>query len=252
MNQHLKEVVRGVGVAFPLKIFSVGLNFGFNFLLARLLGAEGTGVYYLALAVTTIAMVLGQIGLGNALLRFTADNAAQEDWDRVAGVTRMGIRMAMGASFLITLILVGSASWIAQYIFSKPDLIAPIRLMALGVLPMSLINLYGELFKGLKKVRDAMIVQVVGLPFVSLPLLALLTGKLGVMGAVTAFVAASILVLLFGVYLWRRVTPQLRGLAGTFDRRLLIKTSLPLFWVSIMTLVMTMTDTILIRLFDMD
>lgn len=246
MDFHMKEVVRGASVAFTLKVFSVGLSFGFNVLLARLLGAEGAGIYFLALTVTTIATVFGRVGLGFALLRFTADHAAKGDWTKVAGVARIGIRIATGASILITLLLFSSASWIAQSIFSKSLLIVPLRLMALSILPMSLLNLYSELLKGLKKIRDSMLVQVVGIPFISLPLLALLGGKLKVMGAVSAYVASTIFVFLFGVFLWRRATPQLRNLPGHFDSRLLIKTSLPLFWVTLMSLVINMTDTILL------
>ncbi|MFQ5822880.1 MAG: flippase [bacterium] len=246
IDQHMIEVVRGASVAFTLKVFSVGLSFSFNVLLARLAGAEGAGIYYLAFTVTTIATVIGRLGLGNALLRFTADNAAKGDWSKLAGVSRMGIRIAMATSFLVTLFLVSSASWIAQSIFAKPSLIEPMRLMALSILPLSLLTLYGELLKGLKKIRDSMLVQVVGIPFCSLPLLALLGSKLEVIGAVTAYVASTILILLFSIFLWRRATPQLKGLTGHFDLRLLIKTSLPLFWVTFMSLVMNMTDTILL------
>jgi O-antigen/teichoic acid export membrane protein len=246
MDPHLIEVLRGASVAFTLKVLGVGLSFSFNVLLARLLGAQGAGIYYLSLTVITIATVFGRIGLGNALLRFTADNAAKGDWHKVAGVSRLGIRMALSTSFLVTLILVFSASWIAQSIFSKPDLTEPLRLMALSILPVSLINLYGELLKGLKNIRDSMLVQVVGIPLVSLPFLALLGGKLGVMGAATAYVVSSLLVLLFGVFLWRRATPQLRRLTGHFDLGLLMRSTLPLFWITFMNLVMSWTDTVLL------
>ena len=100
----MKEVVRGTATAFTLKALGTGLSFGFNIILARLLGAKGAGVYYLALTVTTIASVVGRMGLDNTLLRFTAANAEQKDWDKVAGIYRMGIRIAVGASILVTLL----------------------------------------------------------------------------------------------------------------------------------------------------
>jgi len=246
MDHHMKEVVRGAAVAFVLKVLGAGLGFGFNVLLARLLGAEGTGVYYLALTVTTIASVVGRMGLDNALLRFTAANAAQREWDKVAGVYRKGIWIAVGASSAAMLIVVSSASWIAQSIFSEPTLTAPLRLMAFGILPMSLLTLHAELLKGLKKIRDAMLVQGVGLPIISVPLLSLLGGSLGILGAAVAYVMSTVIVLLLGIGLWRRATPQLRGLRGIFDTRRLITTSLPLFWVASMNLVMSWTDTIML------
>ncbi len=67
LDSHMIEVVRGTSVALGMKVLAVGLGFGLNVLLARLLGAEGAGVYYLALTVTSIAAVVGRIGLDNAL-----------------------------------------------------------------------------------------------------------------------------------------------------------------------------------------
>jgi O-antigen/teichoic acid export membrane protein len=246
MDRHMKEVVRGAVTAFTLKALGAGLSFGYNVLLARLLGAKGAGVYYLAVTVTTIASVFGRMGLDNTLLRFTAANAAGGDWDKVAGIYRIGIRIAVGASILATMLILISASWIAQGIFSEGTLADPLRLMALGILPMSLLTLHGELLKGLKRIRDAMLVQGVGLPMVGVPLLALLGVSLGVLGAAAAYVISSFSVLLLGIILWRRATPQIRKLCGSFDTRLLISTSLPLFWVASMNLVMNWTDIIML------
>lgn len=246
MDHHMKEVVRGAATAFVLKVVGAGLGFGFNVLLARLLGAEGVGVYYLALTVTTIASVVGRVGLDNALLRFIAVSAVQGDWNKVAGVYRRGIWITTVVSTVSTLFVVGSASWIAQSIFSEPTLAAPLRLIALGILPLSLLILYAEMLKGLKKTSEAVLVQSIGVPLISIPLLVLLGGPFGVVGAVIAYVLATILVLLLGIGMWRRATPQIRSLRGDFDVRRLISTSLPLFWVASMNLVMSWTDTVML------
>ena len=55
LDHHMREVLRGAMVAFPLRLVSAGLVFALNILLARILGAEDTGLYYLALTITTIA-----------------------------------------------------------------------------------------------------------------------------------------------------------------------------------------------------
>ena len=45
LESHMIEIVRGASVAFGMRILTAGLGFGLNVLLARLLGAEGAGVY---------------------------------------------------------------------------------------------------------------------------------------------------------------------------------------------------------------
>jgi O-antigen/teichoic acid export membrane protein len=246
LDYHMKEVVRGAATAFVLRMLGTGFRFGFNVLLARLLGAEGVGVYYLALTVTSIATVVGQMGLDNALLRFTAANVAQKNWDNVAGVYRQGVWYTTGACVVVSAVVAGGADWIGQVIFDKPSLAGPLRLMALSILPMCLLTLYGELLKGLKKVGAATLVQSLGSPLVGIPLVVVLSIYFGVMGAALAHVLATILVLLLGIGLWRRATPQLRGIRGGFDTSLLVRTSLPLFGAALMSLVMSSTSTLML------
>ncbi|SFR14189.1 flippase [Desulfoscipio geothermicus] len=246
LDWHMKEVLSGAFVAFTFKVLGAGLGFAFNVLLARLLGAERAGLYYLAFTVITIATVVGRMGLDNALLRFTATNAVQEKWEKVSGVYRKGIFIAVIASLVATIIVGSSASWVAKGIFSEPALVKPIRLMALAILPISLLTLHAELLKGLKRIRDAMLVQGVGVPLISISLLAFLGGPFQVTGAVTAYVCATTIVLLLSVALWRRATPKLRGVRGTFDTRLLLATSMPLLLVASMNLIMSWTDTIML------
>jgi O-antigen/teichoic acid export membrane protein len=176
IDSHMREVVRGATAALVLMMLSHGLGLGFNVLLARLLGAEGTGIYYLALTVTSIAAVVGRVGLDNALLRFTAANAAQGNWAKVAGVYRNGLRIVAIASTTVTVLMVGSATWIAQAIFSEPDLAGPLRLMALAILPAGLLAVHAESLRGLKRIQDAMVARSVGVPVVSVLCLAVLGG----------------------------------------------------------------------------
>lgn len=250
MDRHVKDVVRGGSVAFVLRMLGVGLGYGFNVLLARLLGAEGAGVYYLALTVTTIATAFGRVGLDNALLRFTAANAARGDWNKVLGVYRRGIGLAALASTVVSVITFSGAPWIAQSVFSEPALVEPLRLMALGILPWSLLTLYGELLRGLEKIASASFVQGLSIPLINIPLLLLLGRPFGVVGAVTAYVVATSLVLLLSVGLWHRATRQMKGVPASFDARLLLTTSLPLFWVTLMNLTMSWTDTLMLGIWE--
>jgi len=246
LDHDMTEVVSMATVAFVLKGLGAGLAFGFNLLLARRLGAKDAGVYYLALTVTTFGTIVGRMGLDSALLRFTAANVAFSDWVKVAGVCRRGTRLAIGVSAVATIVVMIGAPWIARLVFSEPTLTAPLRLMSLAILPMSLLVLYAELLKGRKKISQAMLVNGMGVPLVSLLLLAILGSLFGVIGAVMSYVASTILVLSLGIVLWWQATPELRGVTGHFDTHLLITTSIPLFWIAIINFLMNAADTLLL------
>lgn len=235
-DPHMREVARGTLLAFVLKLIGAGLAFGFNVAVARVLGAEGAGLYFLALAVTTIGSVVGRIGLDNTLLRFVATRAAHEDWGGVKGVYALGMRMAVAVSGAVTLMVFFAAPWIAAALLSKPELAEPLRWMSLSILPFALLNLHAESLKGLKRIRDAMLLQGVGVPLVGLLLIVPLASSSGVSGASFAYLSGTVLVALLGVWAWRKAMAGHASETGVFELRELWASCRPLFMVSFLNL----------------
>ena len=249
LDPHMQEVLNGASIAFVLKVVGAGLSFGFNVLLARILGAEGAGIYYLALTITTIAIVFGRMGLDTALLRYIASNAAVEDWVAVKGAYTKGMILALIVSGFTTTIMIVAAPLLADSIFSKPELTDPIRWMSLAIIPMALVMLYAEALKGLKKIRDSQLVQGVWVPALSLLGLCILSQLWGVTGAVIAYILASVLTAVIGFTLWHRATPQLKGAEWSFETRVLLKSSVPLFFVAFMYIVINWTGSFVLGVY---
>jgi O-antigen/teichoic acid export membrane protein len=245
-DHHMREVARGAAVALILRVAGAGLTFAFNVVLARLLGADGAGIYFLALTLTTIASVFGRLGLDNALLRFTAAAAALSDWTEVRGVYRTGMSVAVRAAIAATLLTAVAAGWLSNLAFSKPDLAAPLRWMALAIIPMVVALLHAELLKGLKRIAESVLISGVSVPALSLIGLLVLAPRWGVIGAVWAYAGAGALTAAVAVWLWVRATPQARRGPGSFARDKLLRTSLPLLWVKSMNLAMGWTATIVL------
>jgi O-antigen/teichoic acid export membrane protein len=234
LDHHMQEVVRGASMAFVLKTLATGLGFVLSVVLARLLGPEGVGLYFLALTVNTLAVVVGRIGLDNALVRFTASSVAAENWRAVKGVSQQGITLSLTVSASVAGVIFLLAPWLGEDVFSEPALVNLIRVMALAIVPVSLFTLYAQLLIGLKKVKDAISVQLVWLPALTVLGVITLVPSLGVQGAVWAYLLASSTTLLIGLWRWRGFTsPYTKGIAGHFDRAKLLGSSMPLFWMSI-------------------
>ena len=246
LNLHMREVVRGASIVFALKMVGAGLGFGFNLLLARMLGAEGTGIYFLALTTITVATVFGRVGLDITLLRFAAAGAAVEDWATVKGVYRKGMTIAFVCSSCAALAVFAAAPLLAGAVFSEPELTVPMRWMALAIVPFALLTLQSQILLGLKRMLYSQLVQGIGIPAFSLLGLYLLAQTWGVVGAVWAYSLGAVLTMLLGFWLWRAATPQLRGKPGRFEARRLLRSSMPLFWVASMNLVMMWTATFML------
>ncbi|MCC6544794.1 MAG: flippase [Nitrospirae bacterium] len=245
LDHHSKELVNGTAVTFSLKMLAAGLAFALNVTLARLLGADGSGIYFLALTVTTIGAVVGRIGLDNTMLRFAASNAAVNDWAAVKGVYTNGMRIALLSSGVVAGVMFIIASLLAHKVFSQPEISNLIRLMALSIVPVSLFTLHAEILKGIKRTGDAIAVLSVFAPAFSLAGVYLLVPGWGVKGAVWAYISASVITLFIGIYLWQRATPQLNGIVGGFDKSRMLETSMPMFSAALLQLVIQWTATIL-------
>lgn len=203
-DPHMRDVARGALLAFALKIAGAGLAFAFNIVIARLLGAEGAGLYFLALSVAVIGSVIGRLGLDDTLLRFVALHAARSEWAEVHGAYGLGMRAVVAVAGLISLLGYLSAPWMAETFFDKPALGTPLQWMSLSILPFAMINLQAESLKGLKRVRDAMFVQSIGIPLVGLMFIWPLYLSSGVEGVALAYLVATVVVTGVGALAWKR------------------------------------------------
>ncbi len=244
LDEHMTEVVDGASVAFVLKVLGAGMSFGFNVLLARTLGAEGAGLYFLALTVMTIGMTIGVFGMDNTLLRFVAANAAKDEWGVVKSVYRKGIALAACVSCLVAVMIFLTAPWLSQTLFSKPELSAPLRWMSLAVVPMTMVLLHGESIKALKRIRDSQLINGVAVPGLSVLGLLLVGREFGVTGAVWAYCGAALVAAFAGVLVWRIHTPQLKKMTVQVPLRGILDSSIPLFWTAMMNLVMNWSPTL--------
>lgn len=245
-DTHLQEVLKGSIVAFIIKCIGACLSFLYNLFLARTFGAEDTGIYFIALNVITVGTVLGQMGMENALLRFVAASSSVNNWASVKGAYKKGIIIAMISSALITLFLLLSASWIANVIFSKPDLATPLRWMTISIVPIVLTVLHAEVLRGLKRIRDSIFLQGIFIPLLSILGLYFIGNAYSINGAIWVYCTSFGFAALIGYILWQRATPQLKKVKADFDTRKLFSSSMPLLWVAVLYMVIGSSSTFIL------
>jgi O-antigen/teichoic acid export membrane protein len=246
LDRHLRELLRGAAIAMGLRGVAAVAEFAFTLLLARLLGADGAGAFFLASTVALVGTVFGRLGLDNALVRHIAENAAVRDWAAVKGVARHGERLGLSASLAMALALYLSAAWLASEVFRKADLADPLRLMALAVAPWAMVRLYGEMQRGLKHIAAYLTIHSAGYRLLALLLLAPLVASFGLEGAIASFVAATLVMTAAGAALWRLQVRRLPSGPARFPLRRLLDSSIPLFWVQPATQAMTWVPTLLL------
>ncbi len=246
LDVHMREIVRGASVTFFVRIGGGLLSFGLNVAVARLLGADGAGIFFLALSAVTIASVLGRAGLDNAVLRFVAGRAALDDWEEVKGTYRFATLFGACTGLACTVLLYLSSAWLAVQLFGKPELERPLQIMSFAVMPLVMVSLNAQALKAVKRIFLSQVANGILVPALTLCGLLALAGTYGVDGAVLAYALAAVAAALLGYIFWRSVTPQLRGIAHRSAARGLLQSSRALLVMSALVLVMQWTATILL------
>jgi O-antigen/teichoic acid export membrane protein len=256
LDPDVAEVARGATVSLILKLAGALLAFAFNVVLARLLGTDPTGIYFLAFAVLMVASIVGRLGLDNVVLRLTVAAAATSDWRAVVAGYRSAMRAAALAALGAALAVALAAPLLADVLFRKPMLEAPLRWMSLAVVPFVLAVLHAEALKGLKRIAESQLVQAVLIPGLSLILL-LVLGQRGVVGAVWAYVLACLAAWIAGTVLWRRALRNCAGTAAVAEEGgpssipvcRLLDSGLPLLWVASLTYLLGFASTFFLGFF---
>ena len=247
LDSHSREVIRRASGVFLLQVVGAGLGFLLNILLARLFGAQGAGYYYLALTVMMISTVFGRMGLDNTVMRFIAINVQKRAWDKVAGIYRYAMGLAASISLLVSAIVFATASWIAEGLFSEPALTSIIRIMSLGITPSALLLLHAQAFKALQQAALAILISAVAVSGLNIVLLIALSRFFGTDSIAIAYVTTQVSLLLSSTIIWQYLVPKpQQPQKANFDITLLVFTSLPLFWVASMHLVMKWIDTFML------
>lgn len=174
-------------------------SFAFNLVLARMLGAGGTGMYFLAFSVAELATLVSRVGMDGTVVRLLAGGQGRSHafYGRVmAFVVLVGLVM--------TAVVQVSAPFICADLFGEPELLLPLRIMALSIVPWSLVFIHGSLLQGAGRIGLSIFIHYVGLFLIGIPLLLVLAQDGSLAGAAIAQVGATVAVLVAGVALWRR------------------------------------------------
>lgn len=251
---HMLEILQSGAVAFFLKLMAALLAFMFNVIVARILGAEGSGIFFWAFMVMMIFTVFARLGLDNTILRLIASNASANNWGIVKGVYKKCVTVVLASSCAASLIMWFSSYWLTHTLFNKPDAYETVKLMALAVLPFALLTIHAEALKGLKCILYSQIVQGVCVPLISIVLLCLFWWVWSVnstIWVVWVYSIASFITLIVGLLFWRKATLKYKECdPSPFDGFQLKKSCIPLFWVALVALINDSMSTFVLGLYS--
>ena len=228
--------------ALIVRVSGTICGFFVSLLVARLSGAEGVGVYLLAMSFVVIASTIARCGLDDTVVRFISAHASGGEWGKVANVYTVAIKLVAATSLILGSALFYFADWVAVELLQKPFMRLPLQLSSVCILPLSLSLIHAECLRGLKRTKASEFVRVLGAPLLTIVLLYPMFKLEGILGAISAYLIAILLVSILGWMLWIRASSPYNLVYKkplfNYPSKYIFKSSWPLFGVAITRLVM--------------
>ncbi|NNE44305.1 MAG: flippase [Gemmatimonadetes bacterium] len=227
-----QEAARGTGLVLAGAFITQIAEYGYRFLLARGLGAEGFGTFSQARSVLLVLAVLASLGLAAGVKRFVAKLGEEGRGAEARALIRGGTRV-IGASALAGGALLFLLARPLAALFDNPALVTPLRILAFALpaaVGLEYVTRLGEAFRSY---RSAVVARQILDPVLRLvgAVVALALG-LGLPAVMGVYAGAALIALIVAGWLVVRL-PRYRALdraAAPSQLSALMRFSLPLMF----------------------
>lgn len=148
---YIAKIIRQSGLFLIGSVFTMVAGYLLKIYTARVLGADGLGLYALGMSIIAFFAIFSTLGIPRAMVKFVSAFIAKGQYQRLGVlVIRGGILVAF-VSLLLCFLLYFCGEFIAVRIFNKPDL-TPVIALVCFMIPLGNIGfLLSQIMAGLKK-----------------------------------------------------------------------------------------------------
>ena len=245
-------LAKETGISLFLKISQAIFSFMTTVLLARILGAEGYGIYAYAFAFVMLLSMPAQAGLPTLVIRETARGMAEGKPELVQGIWRWATKVAMLISLsllfvigLFFLLLKGKKFGVKEWTFFWAFLFIPF---------MCLSNLRGAALRGLHKVVIGQLPEFFIRPALFFTFLCIagffLHQRLTPPQAMALNVFSAVLAFIIGTWvLWKNTPLSIYKATPVYDGKKWLSSFLPLAFTAGMWVINSQADIVMLGIF---
>ena len=253
VNQSLQKIAKGTGIVFTGTIIGLIIGFVGRIILVRYITQTEYGIYCLALVMISIFATISTLGLGEGSTRYIAYFRGKNEDGKVRGVISSSIKIAFIASISLAVISFFVSHFISISIFHTPALSTPIKIFSIAIPFTVLINVFIAIFRGFDRVDAQVYFNNILRPVLYLLfLIAVVLFGLSFLGVVYAYVLSiATTCVVFVIYLMKKYPLSIRSGSSVTNpmTQELLFFSVPLLAVSMLMMVMSWTDTLMLGYF---
>lgn len=121
--------------------------------LSRIIGAEGMGLYQMAVPTLYLVITLTQFGLPIAISKLVAEAAAENNTNKIKSILKISLLLVSLLSIIFTLAMVAGAPFISQHLLTDPR----VYYSLIGIAPIVPIVAVSSIIRGYFQGRQNMI-----------------------------------------------------------------------------------------------
>lgn len=137
------------------RIVAASSGFFFSAVIAKNLGADQSGYFFLVFSIINICAVFCCLGLDQSILFFTSKAVADQDWFLVRDFLIKSLMIVCVLTASVSFSLYYFSDTLAFHIFKKPALSGVLENMSFAVVGLALINLVVMSLQGLRKITSS-------------------------------------------------------------------------------------------------
>ena len=247
LNDLTSGVIKNLISSMIVRIVGLSAGLIVSVLLGHLIGAEGVGIISLSARIISVLIVLSLFGLPEVIIKKIAIAKNENDFQTIGSVLKTVKIIAGLLSFTFTLILIILSRWISINIFNEPTLVIPLIISAI-VMPCQVFSrIFSASLIGYEKIWQGNLVdQSLSIVVTGSLLLITWLAKVDItINLVAFFYAIGRIVVLITVYSYWNTLFQYKWNFKIISNALL-KTSMPLLFVSITLILASSIDLIML------
>lgn len=233
-DKNFNEILRHSIWALVILGLGTGIQFIFDFFMARTFGAQGTGVFYLSFSLIVTLSLFGHLGLDRTAVRLIPPMLAKKDYASANAVKNSSFRLVLVNTLVISVALFFLAPWLADNIFHDTSLTLYFRIFSLAIMPFSLRYLYGGILRALKRTKEALLVERVIIYVFGIIAIFTLGNLYGLRGMAYGFVISCFVSFSAGMFFTHKSMPKSSEVIK-YRKKILLASGIPLLFVAVAT-----------------
>ncbi len=245
---HLRELLKGGGIAIAFKGVGIGAGYVFFFAIARIFGPQQLGVFSTCWTIMMICAVVGKFGIDTSIVKFISESLALDKIKITKNIHRNSLFIVLASSFVVGAIVYLFSGSLSMLFFEDKGHVMLVKMIAVMIIPFSLMRLNAETMRGMKDITRYSVYENGTIYFLALIFILFLYYVLGYTDIIIPAMLAAVVVLFIASYLMvRRALPgQLAPGRNVYNFRKILKVSFPMLFSNSLFLVMSWTDILML------